>query len=1150
MNPTRTIDSIIFLVLFCFISLSINVFVANGHQQSALLHLKNSLTFNPAKSQKLVHWNQNYSCCEWSGVTCNKGRVIALDLSEESISGGLDSSSGLFNLTYMQDLNLAYNDFHSVVPSKLHELKSLRYLNLSNAGFEGHIPIEISRLTRLVSLDLSTSLHTLKLESPNITNLLQNLTKITTLYMDGMRILAEGKEWGRALSSLKNLQILSLSSCNLSGPIDSSLSKLQSLLVLRLNQNNLASLLPESFASLTNLTTLQLNSCNLSGVFPIRIFQLPNLQVIDVSNNQDLHGSLPEFSHHGSFNTLNLSHTSFSGKLPDCIHKLRELSTLDLSSCQFNGMLPKSMSELTQLVHLDLSFNNFTGPLPYFNMSKILRFLSVSINHMTGEIPSSHFNSLDNLISIDLVGNSFYGRVPSSLFSLPSLQELMLSHNRFEGVLDEFPTRSVSSLEFLDANGNNLQGPIPLSIFRLRRLRVLQLSLNKFNGTMRLVTIKRMENLEILDLSHNNLLVDATLRDNDDLSSFPKLSQLKLASCKLKDFPRFLRNQSNLRGLDLSSNHIEGVIPNWIWRFEFMDFLNLSNNLLTDLEGPFHNNSSNLFLIDLHSNQLLGPTPVLSGSVIYLDLSSNRFSHIAPSDIGNQLPFLYFLSLSNNSLHGQIHESLCNISTLRILDLSNNGLNGTIPECLTRISSTLRVLNLAKNKFKGQISDTFSNSCSLRFLDLNENFFEGFIPKSLANCQKLQVLNLGNNQLTDRFPCFLNNVSTLKVMILRSNNFHGPLDCPHSIGNWETLQIVDLASNNFRGKLPGSFLQSLKALMLEDESSSKFGHLVFEIFDNVSPMDIRSAWTPIANKDLALKLAKLINIGMPPNVINHLFYDAYVELLEIRSYQDSVTIVNKGRQVKLVKILIAFTSLDFSSNHFEGSIPKELMDFKALHALNLSENAFSSHIPSSVGDLNNLESLDLSMNSFKGKIPTELASLLFLAVLNLSFNHLIGPIPTGTQIQSFGADSFEGNEGLCGPPLTQTCSFGVAPGLSSPSSETSESISSKIPKLLCELVTLFPTLPLVPPPCTVHSASVQSVRSALFIDFSGALHCSLGVHTVRTLCTVHRLFRCSALFARRPYSVRTVITFWRSVSFLAHLRHAVCAIQFCLQLPV
>lgn len=105
-------------------------------------------------------------------------------------------------------------------------------------------------------------------------------------------------------------------------------------------------------------------------------------------------------------------------------------------------------------------------------------------------------------------------------------------------------------------------------------------------------------------------------------------------------------------------------------------------------------------------------------------------------------------------------------------------------------------------------------------------------------------------------------------------------------------------------------------------------------------------------------------------------------------------------------------------------------------------NAFLSHIPSSIGHLKNLESLDLPMNSLSGKIPIELISLSFLAVLNLSFNHLKGPIPIGTQIQSFEADSFEGNDGLNGPPLTKMRSFGTSPVLPSSASSESNSKSS------------------------------------------------------------------------------------------------------------
>ncbi|WJX67396.1 hypothetical protein P8452_51864 [Trifolium repens] len=881
------------LLPFCLINLSINIVFATsyclGHQQSLLLQLKNNLIFNSTKSIKLVQWNQSKHCCEWNGITCNnKGLVIALDLSHEFISGQVDSS--LFNLKYLQSLNLAYNEFHSEIHPDFLKLENLRYLNLSNAGFVGKVPIEI--------------------------------------------------------------------------------------------------------------------------------FQIPSLHVLDVSYNLGLHGSLPNFPHEGSLNNLNLSHTNFSGPIPESIHNLRQLSTLDLSNCQFNETLPNSMSHLTQLVHLDLSFNNFSGSLPSFNRSKALKVLSLNHNGFKGAVPSTHFEGLVNLMIIDLGDNSFDGRAPSSLFRLQSLQQLMLYYNKFEGILEEFPNASWSLLEMVDLSGNNFVGPIPMSIFKLKRLRLLQLTKNKFSGTIQLDVIGRLQNLSTLDLGHNNLSVDANIRDDHEAASFPNLKTLWLGSCNLRAFPKFLKyKSSNMLYLDLSGNQISGTIPNWIWRFDSMIVLNISYNSLTNFEGPLQNLSSNLFKLDLHSNQLQGIAPTFVKNAIYLDYSSNRFSSINLTEIGSQMPFLYYLSLSNNSFHGTIHESFCNISGLKALDLSYNSFNGKIPMCLTRRSNTLRLLNLGGNKLNDHISDTFSTSCDLRFLDLSGNLLRGTIPKSLAFCKHLQVLNLGNNQLIDTFPCFLKKISSLRVMILRTNKLHGHIGCDNNNGNWDTLQIVDLADNNFSGRLPPSLLQSWQALMIDEDKGGRFGHLFFNLYDNFNPVNVKTAIVDLSS-ELQMKLAKVI-AAEPPFLLDHIVSHIFEEGVGLRTYEDSVTIVNKGRPQNLVKILIAFTSLDFSSNNFEGPIPEELMNLIALHALNLSQNAFSGNIPSSLGNLKHLESLDFSINSLTGEIPTELASLSFLAVMNLSYNHLVGKIPTGTQIQSFQADSFIGNKGLFGPPLTQ-----------------------------------------------------------------------------------------------------------------------------------
>ncbi|MED6189415.1 hypothetical protein PIB30_095763 [Stylosanthes scabra] len=594
----------------------------------------------------------------------------------------------------------------------------------------------------------------------------QNLTQVTELFLDGVKITAEGKEWCQALSPLRKLRVLSMSYCNLTGSIDSSISMLVALENIRLNLNNISGLVPESFSDLSNLKVLELRDCRLSGHFPNGIFQIQALNVLDVSNNHDLHGYLPNFLQNLSLHTLKLSNTNFSGQIPTAISNLKHLSTLNLSDCQFNGTFPISMSKLTQIVELDLSFNGFIGPIPSLNISKNLRYFSILHNNLSGSIQSSHFEGLLHLININLGDNSLYGKVPSSLFTLPSLHELTLSSNGFHSPLDEFPNASSSQLHLVDLSHNKLEGHVPLSFFRLKGLRFLQLSENEFNGTIHLVAIHNLPSLHTLGLSNNNLY-----------STFPIMKYLLLASCKLEEFPSFLRNQSQLHALDLSNNQIHGTIPNWIWRFESLVYLNLSNNFLTSLEGPLENLNSNLYILDLHSNHLHGSVPTFTKYAVHVDYSSNRFSYV-PSNMNKHIPFLYFFSLSNNSLQGEIDDLFCNFSSLRLLDLSYNSFSGSIPKCLTRKNSTLRVLNLAKNKLTDHIfayyvtanelggryfdSVTIVNKGSywnlikipsvFTSLDFSSNRLEGPIPEELVNLRALHVLNMSHNAFFGHIP--------------------------------------------------------------------------------------------------------------------------------------------------------------------------------------------------------------------------------------------------------------------------------------------------------------------------------------------------------------------------------------------------------------
>ncbi|XP_057512801.1 receptor-like protein 7 [Actinidia eriantha] len=947
-------------------------------QKSLLLQLKNSLIFNSAISVKLVNWTQATDCCDWKGVNCDQeGHVIGLDLNSEGIAGGINQSS-LFSLPFLESLNLANNSFQlGQIPPSFGNLTSLRYLNLSTAGFSGQIPIGLSLLTRLAVLDLS-NLHfpetpSLLLENPSLLTLLRNLNKLTELHLDGVNISAQGSEWCKVISSsLPSLRVLSLFNCYLSGPIDSSLQNLQSLSEINLGRNNLSVPVPEFFASFPNLTALSLSSSNLYGTFPEKILQVPTLQTLDLENNKLVDGSLPEFPRNSNLKNLMLSNTKFSGRLPDSMGNLTKLSWIEIARCNFSGMIPTSMANLTQLVYSDMRSNMFDGPIPSFQMSKNLSYIDLSHNNLTGPVPDAHFEGLSNLVNINLAYNSFHGSVPSSLFSLPSLQKIQLSNNQFDEI-SQSPNGSLSELSplgTLDLSSNKLVGHIPPYFFGFLSLSVLSLSFNNFSGIIQLESIKRLQNLTKLELSYNSLSINVS---ESSLSSFPQLSILRLASCNMRKFPPLL-NQNTMIHLDLSDNQISGDIPNWIWNVGngSLSYLNLSCNNLVDLERPYIIPDF-LTELDLHFNQLRGEIPVPAPYAMYVDYSNNNFSSFIPSEIGNNLIYAAFFSVSINMLSGAIPPSICNATYLRVLDLSNNKFSGTIPQCLIETNTkTLGVLNLQNNNLSGAIPGTFPQDCALKTLDFNGNHLEGQFPGSLANCTKLEVLNLGNNNIRDRFPCFLKNSSTLHVLILRSNKFQGSIGCPGMANNiWPKLQIIDLALNNFSGDLMPKYL-SWKAMMVDMGSAQPdLNHLRFEFLN-----------------------------------LNNFYY------------QDTVKVTMKGQELELVKILNIFTSVDFSCNNFTGQIPETVGALRSLYVLNLSHNAFTGRMPPSLGNLSQLGSLDVSQNKLSGSIPVELASLTFLSFLNLSYNQLVGMIPSSTQLQSFSETSFEGNEGLCGPPLT------------------------------------------------------------------------------------------------------------------------------------
>ncbi|KAK6280373.1 hypothetical protein POUND7_020640 [Theobroma cacao] len=463
-------------------------------QRSALLQLQQGLyySYNFAFSSKARLWDVNTNCCSWKGVTCDAhGHVIGLDLNYKNLSGSFHS---IFNLHYLQLLNLAGNNFNTTLfPSQFDKLSNLTYLNLSESCFNGQIPMGISYLTRLVSLDLSNQdscywrndqnaglyvdyLPTLKLEKPNFKTLIKDMKSLTELYLDGVNISTQCTKWCEITSlALPKLRVLSLSSCGLTGPLCSSLSRLHFLSKLNLDYNPI-SYMPHNFLEISSrLVSLSLVNCSLSGRFPTKVFLLPKMKSIDISSNRNLTGQLPEFPVKSIFQVLSLSRTNFSGKLPESLDNLKFLTHLDLFRCNFFGQVPSAIANLTNLVYLDLSYNYLRGSIPksIFKLPR-LEELYIGYNNFDS-LKLDMFSQLKNLRGLELSNMSFsIGRNNKSL-TFPHLETLWLRSCN----LTEFPEfiKTQDKLVDLHLSNNQIHGFVPNWLLK-STLQRLELSFN------------------------------------------------------------------------------------------------------------------------------------------------------------------------------------------------------------------------------------------------------------------------------------------------------------------------------------------------------------------------------------------------------------------------------------------------------------------------------------------------------------------------------------------------------------------------------------------------------------------------------------------------------------------------------------------------
>ncbi|XP_033136751.1 receptor-like protein 1 isoform X2 [Brassica rapa] len=470
-----------------------------------------------------------------------------------------------------------------------------------------------------------------------------------------------------------------------------------------------------------------------------------------------------------------------------------------------------------------------------------------------------------------------------------------------------------------------------LSLFHsFPQLQSLNLSWNWFTGLSDHVhgykSFGRLEKLITIDFSHN-------MFDNNIVP--------------------FLSAATSLRTLYLDSNYMEGVFPpQGLANMTSLKVLNLKDNSFSFLSGQGYS----------------------KGKLKTLDLTYNLFSDFSQLKGLENLQELAVLKLRGNRFnHTLSTHALKDLKKLQELDLSDNQFTNLDGGLGLVIPTSLQVLDLKRNRLS-LTPEGYIGICrlmNLRELDLSSNALTN-LPYCLANLTHLRTLDLSNNQLNGNLSSFVFGLpSELEYLSLLNNNFNGSF-LLNSLANQTRITVFKLSS-------------TVSTIQVQTESS----------------------WAA----SFQLKILHLSNCSLGSNMLGFLLQQhdlCFVDLsynnltgtfpawlLKNNTHLQTILLSgNSFTKLQLPTLVHGLQVLDISSNMIFGSVQEDIgIVFPKLRYMNFSSNHFQGTIPSSIGEMKSLQVLDMSSNGLHGQLPKPfLVGCYSLKVLKLSNNQLQGGI--------------------------------------------------------------------------------------------------------------------------------------------------------------
>ncbi|KAL4348814.1 hypothetical protein GQ457_17G026530 [Hibiscus cannabinus] len=235
--------------------------------------------------------------------------------------------------------------------------------------------------------------------------------------------------------------------------------------------------------------------------------------------------------------------------------------------------------------------------------------------------------------------------------------------------------------------------------------------------------------------------------------------------------------------------------------------------------------------------------------------------------------------------------------------------------------------------------------------------------------RRVTALLLSSLKLTGDLSPHIANLTFLRVMDLRNNNFRGPIH--REFTRLHRLEELRLPNNSFQGELPRN-LSSCSNLNVIDLSGNALGGEIHAELGSLSRL--QTLYLPINNF-----------IGTIPPSLGNLSSLQYLSLA--RNHLEGNIPTELGQ-------LSSLKFLQLSSNNLSGTVPKQLFNISSIYLFAIADNQLQGQIPPYIGlSLPNLKEINLSLNKFSGPIPTSIVNSSGLTALEMAFNSLSGPIP-------------------------------------------------------------------------------------------------------------------------------------------------------------